>query len=91
MIYKNYDFLTKSKGKGARSSPVKMDPIWVWISMVDRLANGDITKHEQIYNMNYLECLNLLALWNARDEYNEREARIQSRLDKQVRNVKNKY
>ena len=39
--------------------------------MVDRLANGDITKFEQIYLMEYEECLCLLELYHYRDKYNE--------------------
>jgi hypothetical protein len=39
--------------------------------MMDRLSNGDITKHEAIYNLNYIECLNLYAYWHQRDRVNE--------------------
>lgn len=39
--------------------------------MVDRLAGGDITKHKDIYEMNYIECLNLLGLYHDRDKYVE--------------------
>jgi hypothetical protein len=46
-----------------------MDPVWNWISMVDRLACGDITKHDAIYDKNYIECLNLLAFWAYKDKY----------------------
>lgn len=37
--------------------------------MVDKLANGDITKHNTIYEMTYIECLNLLSYYNERDRY----------------------
>jgi len=54
-----------------------------WIAMVDKLAGaqmnvtqygstsvgGDITKHEQIYELNYVSCLNTLAFWKAKDQY----------------------
>jgi hypothetical protein len=48
---------------------VQMDSKWGWVSMVDRLSNGDITKHEQIYELNYIECLNVLAYWKEKDDY----------------------
>jgi hypothetical protein len=39
--------------------------------MVDRLANGDVTKHDGIYKMNYIECLNIMSFWHQRDKYQE--------------------
>ena len=48
---------------------VQMDSKWGWISMVDRLSNADITKHEEIYKLNYIECLNLLSYWKEKDDY----------------------
>lgn len=53
-----------------------------WVAMVDRLANGDITKHEQIYNTNYIECLNLMAYWHHKDKYIEQINRAQQRKNK---------
>lgn len=32
-----------------------------WISMVDGLANEDITKHDAIYKMNLMYCLDILS------------------------------
>jgi len=52
-----------------RLGAVQMDSKWGWISMVDRLSNSDITKHEQIYELNYIECLNVLAYWKEKDDY----------------------
>lgn len=48
---------------------VQMDSKWGWISMVDRLSNADITKHEEIYKLNYIQCLNLLSYWKEKDDY----------------------
>lgn len=48
-----------------------LDSRWGWLAMVDRLANGDITKHDAIYERNYIECLNLLSYWHERDRYLE--------------------
>lgn len=50
---------------------VSIDERWGWISMVDRLSNGDITKHDDIYERNYIECLNLLSYWHEKDKYME--------------------
>jgi len=52
-----------------RLGAVQMDSKWGWVSMVDRLSNSDITKHEQIYELNYIECLNVLAYWKEKDDY----------------------
>ena len=52
-----------------RLGQVQMDSKWGWVSMVDRLSNSDITKHEQIYELNYIECLNVLAYWKEKDDY----------------------
>ena len=46
--------------------------------MIDRLSNGDITKHDEIYERNYIECLNLLSYWHEKDKYME-----------QMNNIKN--
>lgn len=48
-----------------------MDNRWSWISMVDRLSGGDITKHDLVYERNYIECLNLLSFYHERDKYME--------------------
>ena len=48
---------------------VSIDSKWSWLAMVDRLANGDITKHDLIYKRNYIECLNLLSYYKERDDY----------------------
>jgi hypothetical protein len=48
-----------------------MDNRWSWISMVDKLSNGDITKHDLVYGRNYIECLNLLSFYHERDKYME--------------------
>jgi hypothetical protein len=69
----NYDILW------SRSSPAQENRVAVdempedlnWIAMVDKLAGGDITKHNQIYDINYVECLNLMAYWHHRDKHIE--------------------
>ena len=49
-----------------------MDKAWGWMSMIDRLSNGDITKEEEIFKLPYVYCLSKLALWQAKDEYIEK-------------------
>lgn len=57
---------------------VNIDGRWSWLSMIDRLSNSDITKHDAIYEKNYIECLNLLSYWHEKDKYME-----------QINNIKN--
>ena len=54
-----------------RIGQVSLDDRWGWMSMVDRLSNSDITKHDLVYERNYIECLNLLSYWKEKDEYVE--------------------
>lgn len=42
---------------------------WSWFAMVEKLANGDITKFDLIYKQNFISCLNLLSYWKERDAY----------------------
>ena len=43
-----------------------------WISMMDSLDKGDITKDEAIYELRYIDCLYKLLVWKLRDElYNQ--------------------
>lgn len=46
-----------------------------WISMTDRLANGDVTKYDEVYNRNYIDNLNTLSLWYFKDKHTEQVAR----------------
>lgn len=61
-----------------KESKESMDGRWGWVSMMDRLSNGDITKHDAIYERNYIECLNILSYWHEKDKYME-----------QMNNIKN--
>ena len=38
-----------------------------WLTIVDKLAKGDITKHNEVYNINYIHALNMLAHWKEID------------------------
>ena len=41
---------------------------WSWFSMIEKLANGDITKFEAVSNTNLILSLNLLLYWKERDK-----------------------
>jgi hypothetical protein len=56
-----------------------MNPKWGWLAMVDRLSNGDITRHSDVYEQNYIYCLNILSYWKERDEYAEQINKQQMR------------
>lgn len=44
---------------------------WAYIAMIDRLSNGDITKHNDVYQINFIYCLNQLGYLRDKDEYIE--------------------
>lgn len=51
---------------------------WAYIAMIDKLSNGDITKHNEVYELNFIYCLNNLGYMRDRDEYiNEMNKRAQ--------------
>ena len=57
---------------------VELDNRWNWISMIDRLSDGDISKHDNIYERNYIECLNLLSYWHEKDIYTNKKNNIKN-------------
>jgi hypothetical protein len=51
--------------------------------MIDRLTGGDFTKHDAVYDRNYIESLNLLSFWHQRDRYEQqlrKEAELRQKL-----------
>lgn len=42
---------------------------WSWFAIVEKLANGDITKFDAIYRQNIILALDLLSYWKERDAY----------------------
>jgi hypothetical protein len=73
LINNNYEILF-SRPSASQINKVVVDEMpeeLNWIAMVDRLSGGDITKHNQIYETNYIECLNLLSYWHHRDRHVE--------------------
>jgi hypothetical protein len=47
-----------------------------WISFIDKLCNGDWTKEEQVYRMNYINSLNILSFYYHRDKAIEEQQRL---------------
>jgi hypothetical protein len=70
-INEQYSALFIRKDNGGGIATVEIDERYTWISMVDRLAGGDITKYEQIYEQNYINVLNILSFYREKDNYIE--------------------
>lgn len=69
---KSYEKLFESKVESDYDAfAPTIDSKWSWIAMIDRLSNGDITKHDEIYDINYIQSLNLLSYWKVKDDYIE--------------------
>lgn len=49
----------------------KSNPPNKWLTIVDKLAKGDITKHDKVYDLNYIHALNMLGHWKQIDEQKE--------------------
>lgn len=47
-----------------------------FLSIVDKLANKDITKYEVIFEMDWKTCLNTLTLWEYNDKLIKRASKI---------------
>jgi hypothetical protein len=59
-----------------------MSKSWNWISIVDTLAGGDITKWDSVQQIEYEQCLIKLSYDNAKDKYTRevnRRIEIQNR------------
>ena len=54
--------------------------IYRWIAYIDRLSGGDITKHDEVYERTYIECLNLLSYWLIRDKQIEQMNKINNKI-----------
>ena len=48
-----------------------MTPFQSWLSVIDTLSNNDITKHNEVMDLNYIHCLNTLEIYKIRDEMTE--------------------
>jgi hypothetical protein len=52
-------------GVGSPSFPEELN----WVSFIDQLAGGDITKYALVYEIRYEECLMKLLLNHHKDKY----------------------
>ncbi len=57
----------------------RLDERYSWISMIERLAQGDFTKFDCIYQMSVEESYYLLEYWKVRDEWTEECNKILSK------------
>lgn len=39
-----------------------------WLSVIDTLANNDITKHNTVLDLNYIHCLNTLEIYKIKSK-----------------------
>lgn len=58
---------------------------WNWFSIIEKLAQGDITKFDDIYKQNYILALNLLAYWKEKDIEEEKIKKAQQQQMKNFR------
>lgn len=63
----------------------EFDNRWKWFSIIERLANGDITKFNEVYKVSYISALNTLSYWKERDDYQERLRKRQEMMSKHKR------
>ena len=59
-----------------------MNPQWGYMSILDRLSNGDITKHNEVFKLSWAHCLNMLLYWKEKDEYIEKINKIREQESK---------
>jgi len=62
-----------------------MNPKFRWFSIIERLADGDITKFDEIYKQNYINCLNLLSYWKEKQDYEDSMRRRREMMQKHKR------
>lgn len=60
----------------------QFDSRWKWFSIIERLAQGDITKFEDVYKQTYISSLNLLSYWKEKSDYEERIRRREEMMRK---------
>lgn len=59
-----------------------MDSKWGHMGMIDRLTGGDITKDNEVFELQWLHCLNRLLYWKKKDEYIEKMNKAQEAENK---------
>jgi hypothetical protein len=59
-----------------------MDSGWAYVAMVDRLTNGDITKDNDVLQLEYIYCLTRLLYWKDKDEWTDKMNKINQKKRK---------
>lgn len=59
-----------------------MDPGWGFMSMLDRLTEGDITKDKEIYKISWIECMTRLLYWQDKDEWMDKMNKMEESKNK---------
>lgn len=54
---------------------------WSWFALIEKLANKDITKFDEVTEQNFIMCLNLLSYW-------KEQANEVKRLEDQAKQMK---
>jgi hypothetical protein len=44
---------------------------WSWFALIEKLANKDITKFDEVTEQNFIMCLNILSYW--KEQQNEQK------------------
>jgi hypothetical protein len=58
---------------------------WSWMGVIEKLANGDITKFEEVTKMEFILCLNWLSYWKYKDK---KVAKMQEEAQKEYKKIK---
>ena len=90
IILSSYSGLFKTKSdddddKGFDIGAPSMNPKWRWFSIIERLADGDITRFDEIYKQSYINCLNLLSYWKEKNDYEDSVRRRQEMMNRHKR------
>ena len=58
---------------------------WSWFAMIEKLANGDVTKFDDVCRQNFISCLNLLSYWLEKEK---RIAKMQEEANRTQTQIK---
>lgn len=85
MIEYNYSGLFNKKVTNDENEEEESEGLssrWRWFSIVERLANGDITKFNEVYKVTYLTALNTLSYWKEKEDVKEMMRKRQELMNK---------
>lgn len=78
MIFYNYSgFFGKRKSKGEEEerptgpeTTVSFDGAkWMWFMMIEKMCEKLNYKPEEVYELNYISCLNWMSMWKEEENY----------------------